>query len=120
MYLKYEDYLRFGGTLDEAAFSRFAISAEMTIRRVTFGRVDKMQTVPCAVQWLVFELIAKANEAQDGTVKLTSESVGSWSKSYQVASAEERQKEIDALIRNYLAAEIDDNGTPLLYRGVDV
>lgn len=118
-YLKYEDYLRMGGTLSEAAFSRFAMGAEMTIRRVTFGRVDRMQTIPEAVKWLVFELVATAHKNEDGTARLSSESVGSWSKSYQVQSEEERKAETEAMIRNYLSAEVDDNGTPLLYLGVD-
>lgn len=119
-YLTYEEYKARGGTLEDAAFSRFAFGAEMTIRRVTFGRVDKMQTIPESVKWLVFELVAMAYKNEDASARLASESVGSWSRSYQTQTDEERKAETDAMIRNYLSAEVDDNGTPLLYLGVDV
>lgn len=120
MYLTYEEYKTRGGTLEDAAFSRFAFGAEQTIRRVTFGRVDGMQKVPESVKWLVFELVELAAGAAESTARVTSETVGAWSKSYEVVTEEERQAKANALIRNYLAAETDDNGVPLLYLGVDV
>lgn len=118
-YLTYEEYKQMGGTLDEAAFSRFAMGAEQIIRRYTFGRVDKMQSVPDAVKWLVFELVDTTRQKSDGTDKLTSESVGSWSRSYQVQTDAEAKAEANEMIKNYLMHEVDDNGVPLLYLGVD-
>lgn len=120
MYLTYEEYKTRGGTLEDAAFSRFAFGAEQTIRRVTFGRVDQMQKVPESVKWLVFELVGMAEQAAAESANLSSEKVGEWSKSYEVVTEAERKAKENALIRNYLAAETDDNGIPLLYLGVDV
>lgn len=120
MYLSYEEYKAKGGTMEEAAFSRFAFGAEQAIRRATFGRVDKMQTVPEAVKWLVFELVGISEQAAQENANVTAEKVGEWSKSYEVATEADRQAKTNALIRNYLMAETDDNGVPLLYLGVDV
>lgn len=119
MYLTYEEYKTRGGTLEDAAFSRFAFGAEQTIRRATFGRVDGMQKVPESVKWLVFELVGMAEQAAENA-NLSSEKVGEWSKSYEVVTEADRQAKTNALIRNYLASETDDNGIPLLYLGVDV
>lgn len=119
MYLTYEEYKTRGGTLEDAAFSRFAFGAEQTIRRVTFGRVDQMQEIPESVKWLVFELVGTAEQAAENA-NLSGEKVGEWSKSYEVVTEADRQAKTNALIRNYLASETDDNGIPLLYLGVDV
>ena len=118
-YLTYEEYKQMGGPLEETAFSRFAFGAEQTVRRATFGRVDRMKEVPKAVKWLVFELVGRAWQKEEGTARVASESVGSWSRSYQAQTAEEGRADTDALIRDYLAMETDDNGIPLLYLGVD-
>ena len=119
-YLTYEAYKAMGGTLEETAFFRFVFGAEQAVRRATFGRVDRMQEVPEAVKRLVFELANRAWQKEEGTARLSSETVGSWSRSYQVQTEEGNKAEADTLIRNYLAAETDDNGVPLLYLGVDV
>lgn len=120
MYLSYDKYREWGGTIDDAAFSRFAFGAEQAIRRATFGRVDRMQEIPEAVKRLVFELVGIAEEAAQENANMTSEKVGEWSKSYEVATEADRQAKTNTLIRNYLMAETDDNGVPLLYLGVDV
>lgn len=119
MYLTYEEYKERGGALEEAAFSRFAFGAEQTIRRATFGRVDQMQEIPESVKWLVFELVGMAEQVEENA-NLSSEKVGEWSKSYEVVTEADRQAKVNTLIRNYLMAETDDNGVPLLYLGVDV
>lgn len=119
MYLSYDKYREWGGTIDDAAFSRFAFGAEQTVRRATFGRVDRMGEVPESVKWLVFELVELAAGAAESTARVTSETVGEWSKNYEVVTEADRQTKVNALIRNYLAAETDDNGIPLLYLGVD-
>lgn len=119
-YLTYEEYKQMGGPLEETAFSRFAFGAEQTIRRATFGRVDKMQEVPEAVKWLVYELIGISEQFEKENANVTSEKVGEWSKSYEVETEADRQVKTNTLIRNYLMAETDDNGVPLLYLGVDV
>lgn len=120
MYLSYDKYREWGGTLEDAAFSRFAFGAEQTIRRATFGRVDRMREVPESVKRLVFELTEIAEKAERENANVTAEKVGEWSKSYEVETEADRQAKTNTLIRNYLMAETDDNGVPLLYLGVDV
>ena len=117
MYLSYDKYREWGGTLEETAFSRFVFGAEQTVRRATFGRVDRMREIPESV---VFELVGMAEQAAQENANVTSEKVGEWSKSYEVATEADRQAKTNTLIRSYLTAESDDNGVPLLYLGVDI
>lgn len=120
MYLSYDKYREWGGTLEETAFSRFAFGAEQTVRRATFGRVDRMREIPESVKRLVFELVGMAEQAAQENANVTSEKVGEWSKSYEVETEADRQAKTNTLIRSYLTAESDDNGVPLLYLGVDI
>ena len=118
-YLSYGEYREWGGTAEEAAFLRFAFGAEQTVRRATFGRVDRMQNVPETVKWLVFELVKLSEEGERENANVTAEKVGEWSKNYAVTTEAERKAKASALIRDYLMAETDDNGVPLMYLGVD-
>ena len=120
MYLTYDEYLNMGGNLTESAFNRYARMAEAEINRQTFGRVIKMASVPSAVKDVMFELI-ELNEtitkSRNGKT-VASESVDSWSRSYSSASVAEHEQSGNDLLLTYLSGVTDDNGVPLLYRGV--
>ncbi len=120
MYLTYDEYLDMGGKPDESAFARYSRKAMAEIDRHTLGRVKNMTTVPEAVKTLMFELIELSEDtdkARHGKA-VASENVEGWSKSYApVSVAEYEQTGLDLLL-TCLSGVCDDNGVPLLYRGV--
>ncbi|MEA5059374.1 MAG: hypothetical protein VB049_04980 [Candidatus Pelethousia sp.] len=121
MYLTFAEYQAMGGTLDSAAFSRWEYSARALIDRHTFKRVDGMAEIPECVKRLTFELIGMAEQQgkqQDGAT-VTSFNTDGYSESYaKPMTATEAAAAMDGLVWQYLSGETDDNGTPLLYRGV--
>ena len=124
MYLTYEEYAEMGGTAAEAAFSRLEYMARKRIDRYTQNRVKAMEEVPEAVKRCMVELINAMN-ITDPTVTasnapLSGFSNDGYSESYaEPMTAETLENNLYALIRCLLSGEADDNGTPLLYLGVD-
>lgn len=116
-YLTFTEYTDMGGVLSEPAFNRYEFMAEKEIDRETFGRIKTLISIPKAVKMLVYELVqinAKSDVSED---RVTSESVGSWSKTYADVKANEIKSLKMNLITDYLSEETDENGIPLLYRG---
>ena len=102
-YLTYNEYMGYGGTA---------------------SRVQDMATVPEAVKLCMVSLInidSKAGvEAQVENPIVTSFNTDGYSESYGKAlGAEDAAKNMNAVIVNDLYGELDDNGVPLLYRGVN-
>lgn len=124
MYLDYVAYITMGGTADNAAFPRLEYLAEKKIDRYTQGRVSAMKEIPEAVQWCMTEMI-NAMSAADPTktaseAPLSGFSNDGYSESYaEPLTAETLEENLYGLISDYLAAETDENGTPLLWLGVD-
>ena len=124
-YLKYQEYLEWGGVCDSTAFSRNIDRACGIIDNVTHNRVEKMAIIPSKIKALcrdLVEYITTNSSVVEKSVASWSESGGpvSESVSYVQKSKEEMQSEIDELICQYLGSEKDDNGTPLLYRGCSI
>lgn len=125
MYIEFEYYLANGGKEDmtDAAFLRNEFRARKIVNRVTQNRITKMKKVPEAVMRLMVELITM-EESQGAAVMenqpVTSFSNDGYSQTFAEPLTTERVKEIERhLIQEYLSGETDDNGTPLLYLGVD-
>lgn len=115
MYLTYDKYREYGGKLDEAAYSVYGFEAEMRVNAETHGRI-KTATEPisrCVAK--IIDILAKADITQD---KVTSWNNDGVSKSVKDFSIDDYEKKIKSIIRDYLANEVDENGTPLLYLGV--
>lgn len=120
-YVEYREYFDLGGVCEETAFNRHIDRACGIIRNATFGRVDDMNIVPNQVKAAcrdLVEFLARQTTAE-ATVVSRSQTVGSisQSESYSDKKAEDLEMEIQNILYDYLAAEKDDNGTPLLYRG---
>lgn len=98
--LSFAEYKNLGGTLEEAAFERVSFGALADIDRYTFGRASKLTPMPETVKRLLVELCAIAAPYSTDT------------------DAALRQHK-EQLIRAYLAGVRAEDGTPLLYRGVD-
>ena len=121
IYLTYEEYTNIGGVSDITVFSRNIDRVCGIIDNATHKRVECMNTIPQSVKALCRDLVEyiSANSKNEKLVTSRSQSAGgvSESESYEIKSREEIQADIDNIIADYLTAETDDNGTPLLYRG---
>lgn len=125
MYIDYGYYTNNGSNvnLDDATFRRVAFRCEKIIDRYTQGRIRKMSQIPEAVMHLMVELVTL--EATQGGAVTENRAVSSfsndgYSETYADPLTEEKIKEIESnLILEYLSGETDDNGTPLLWLGVE-
>ena len=120
-YLTYEEYTEIGGTLDLTAFNRNINRACGIIDNATHNRIEDMKDIPKMAKVLCRDLVEYlANDfGSSKQISNHSQSAGgvSESESFVIRSIEERAGEIDDMVKDYLLNEVDDNGTPLLYRG---
>jgi len=135
MYLTYEEYQEYGGTLDATTFNDYEFEAEALINYVTFNRLKNDTVIPDDVKRLVkylVDLAQKKAEAlslggttakaeSDGTA-IKSQSNDGVSITYNSMSSYELFKacETDALaaIDKYLNGVMNELGRKLLYRGL--
>ena len=123
MYLTYEEYQGYGGTLSEIDFTIKELKARKRIDRYTDSRVSAMETIPEAVKLCIYAIVgmedAIGREKQALEPAVTSFNNDGYSESYgNTLNVEDAEKSISALIGEYLWGEEDDYGVPLLYRGV--
>lgn len=121
VFLTFNEYVIYGGMLDEFAFNRCIFRACKIIETATYSRVTKMKEIPETVKRLCCEIvdILGMSENLDARISSKSQAAGNVSESvsYVTSSKDEISSEIDSLILDYLFAETDDRGFPLLYRG---
>ena len=121
IYLTYTEYKEIGGTLEETAFVRNIDRVCGIIDNATHNRIECMKKVPQRAKALCRDLVEYlANDfGSSKQISNRSQSAGgvSESESYVIRSTEERAGEIGDMVKDYLLNEVDDNGTPLLYRG---
>lgn len=134
MYLTFEEYQEYGGTLEETAFNDLEFQARSVIDWWTFNRLSNETEYPEAVKRCVFRLIQLINDRQQAMLVgsqssdstkaagIASESNDGVSTTYNTLSATEAvdtlQKEMEDVIRLYLSAIRNSLGHNLLYRGV--
>ena len=126
MYLSYEEYKNFGGTLSETDFKLAEFKARKRIDYLTAERVKAMAEagqVPEAVQLCIVDLVNLESKvgttAQVNNPVATSFTTDGYTEHYGNAlSAAEADTEMDKLVRQFLFGEVDLFGVPLLYRGV--
>lgn len=121
-YLKdHQEYLELGGVCDATAFNRNIDRACGIIDNATHNRIECMAEVPQRAKALCRDLVEylARYSTSDMVVSSRSQSAGgvSESESYVTKTDMELQADINNMIADYLMAETDDNGTPLLYRG---
>ena len=117
MYINHDEYKDMGGLLDETAFKRYSYKAGAKIKAETHDRITKPTEAVKQCQRELIDLYSKADITQP---KVNSFSHDGVSQTIAEPSAEEYLKKIEEIIYEYLIHEYDENGTPLLYRGVDV
>lgn len=148
MYLTYEEYQQYGGTLDETTFADYEFEAECVINWYTFNRLKNEDTYPEEVKRCMYRLIAlaklKADALQlgsqtttitkDGTTTtvttepvIQSQSNDGVSISYNVMSASDifdmlasksKGSEVDLVIQRCLQGVVNSLGRKVLYRGL--
>ena len=118
-YLTYGEYAEMGGICDLTAFNRNIDRVCGIIDNATHNRIECMAEIPQRAKTLCRDLVEylARHSTSDMVVSSRSQSAGGVSESYEIKSREEMQADIDNIIADYLMAETDDNGTPLLYRG---
>ena len=122
-YLTYGEYVSYGGTLLSQEFERLAFKAQKRIDYLTDSRVKYMSEVPDAVKLCMLSLLeiekAVGAESQATSPVVTSYSTDGYSESYGKAlGASEASTLMNKTVGDYLYGEVDDDGVPLLYRGV--
>lgn len=124
-YLTYYEYVGYGGAASELEFTMLEFRARKRIDRLTASRVQNMSSVPTDVKLCMTSLIEvdrKAGvEAQVNNPVVTSFNTDGYSETYGKAlSAADADKSMSAIIKSMLYGVTDDNGVPLLYRGIEV
>lgn len=129
-YLTYDEYMRFvsdvpsAAQLTESAFKIAEFRARKTIDYWTDSRVQKMEKVPEAVKHCIVAIIKLDSkygaEAQIENPLLSSFNTDGYSESYGSAADQQTtaKRAVGDCISQWLYGETDDDGTPLLYRGV--
>ena len=120
IYLTYEQYKEIGGVLDLTAFNRNIDRACGIIDNATHNRIECMAEVPQRAKALcrdLVEYLVENNGVKIVTSKSQSAGGVSESESYANKTADDVYGDIQNMLYDYLGNEIDDNGTPLLYRG---
>ncbi len=123
-YLTYQEYLGYGGTMSETDFTLAEFKARSRIDWMTLARVQYMGTVPEEVK-LAMMVIMKvdskySSDSQTNSAIVSSFSTDGYSESYggvseQAANAE---KQVNREVQRMLFGVLDDNGVPLIYRGL--
>lgn len=113
MYLTYDEYKAYGGTLSDADFDRFAFRAGSELDNATFNRTSKLITIPECIKRCEYELVLylSKNSKTGNAAAIASFSNDGYSATF--VNPKTAQKEIYNIIYSYLS------GTELMYRGTD-
>lgn len=136
MYLTHDEYLAFGGTIDEAAFDNLEFEARTIIDWWTYNRLQNEEEYSEAVKRCMYKLITllydkqraqqlgKSNDETTSTTRagIMQESNDDVSTMYNVVSADSAisqfDSEIKSTIRMYLQNVRNSLGRKVLYRGL--
>lgn len=116
-YLAYQEYRALNGTLELTPFSLLEFKARKEIDDCTYGRLKKLDTQVEEVKLCIMDLINKIKKYNESDNGKSSESVGSYSVTYNKPLSKEQKQEIRSIISSYLSECKLDDGTPYLYRG---
>ncbi|MBO5138678.1 MAG: hypothetical protein J6B89_03450 [Bacilli bacterium] len=116
-YLEYVEYLELEGSLEKGSFNLLEYRAEKEVDEVTHNRFRKLKDYPKALKLCINELIAELKSYNENSNK-SSETVGSYSVSYNKPVTSEEKKKLRSIIKTYLSnTKVDD--VFVLYCGAD-
>ena len=135
MYLSYEEYQEYGGTLDESTFNSYDFEAEALVDYYTFDRLKRDNAVPYEVKRLVYTLIGiaerKASSLSLGVNSSTTETSDVYVKRQANDGVDTTYNSMDAsslyslckgeansAIQRFLAGVMNEVGHKVLYRGL--
>lgn len=123
MYLTHDEYKALGGTADHDSFSLLEFKARKRIDYLTDCRVQRMAEVPEAVKLCMTSMINLESklgiDAQTDSPQVSSFSTDGYTETYAKSlSVDDVQREQDKLVSEMLYGEADDDGIPLLFRGL--
>ena len=138
MYLTYNEYREYGGTLDETAFNDISLEAESYIDWYTFNRLWGEDTIPSRVKKCMYQIInlidmqmklltaplseMSQESSSSVTPQIMSMSNDGVSIAYNAISAQEAlescKTKVDNAIKHYLQGITNSLGRKLLYRGI--
>ena len=105
------------GTMGENDFSKHIAKASALITSATFGRI-KPANIPDEVKYCACELADKCYAVGKSEGK-QSETVGAHSVSYASGNTTSQSDIYRSVIKSYLSEVYAEDGTPVLYGGVD-
>ena len=123
-YLTYQEYVERGGTMSEDDFNVAEYKARSYIDYLTDCRVQDMAEAPEAVKMCIMSIIKVDSvygvDAQVDNPAVASFNTDGYSESYGSASDQSANanKVLNSTISRMLYGVKDDNGVPLLYRGL--
>lgn len=137
MYLTYEEYQKYGGTLDETAFNSLGYDVQVKIDYYTFSRLKKDTEYSEAVKRAFMKIMGLldthnkylekvadmdspmvASASNDGVSESYGGYAGNTTPNDVSTLADMLEKDIQGVIREYLNGERNQKGELLLYRGV--
>lgn len=136
MYLSYDEYKNYGGTLDETTYNKFAFEAESLVDYYAFDRLKNDTVIDESVKRLVFALIdiaqkkeatlalgVSSNSSENGdNVYITRQSNDGVDTTYNGMSAATLyqlcKQEVSRTVQRYLSNVVNQAGQKLLYRGL--
>ena len=123
-YLTYDEYVAYGGTMDESDFPLAEFKARSRIDQMTLARVQGMVNVPEEVK-LAMMVIMKVDakffaDAQADSGIVSSFSTDGYSESYGGLSEQSTNADLQTRksVEQMLFGVVDDAGVPLLYKGL--
>lgn len=124
MYLTYDEYQEYGGTLSQAEFTLAEFQARQRLDYLTASRIkNHMAEIPNEVKMCIMSMIGvQTKTSADGLIAnplLSSFNTDGYSESYGSAADQVAliEKQLNKTINTLLWGVKDDTGTPLLWRG---
>lgn len=114
-YDEYKEYLK--GTLSKMPFNLLEYRAEKQVDELTSNRFRKVSDYPIELKLCINELITEIKKYND-TGNKSSETVESYSVTYDRPITSEKKKVFQSIIKEYLSTTKVDN-VPVLYCGAD-
>ena len=116
-YLDYEEYKKFGGTLDESAFPPMLIDAQSKLNYLTNGNLDKFvkehgTTIPDEIKRLIISVISLLDANKDMNSNVSSYSNGIETFGYKAELSKQQDLDVITLMNSYLWEYPE-----LMYRG---
>lgn len=125
-YLKFEEYKKLGGSLDQVPFNLLEVEARSNIDKYTSGRLKELETQNENVQICMYKLIevlASYNSYETQNKGISSENIDGYSVAYGGAGnanaiVQAKKNQVYKIISSFLEGCTLEDGTPYLYRGV--